>query len=227
MMTLCKTGRGRIACGLGGLTVAVLALACLWAGSSAVTAGDDSPTKKEVKPSDCPLPSLPVSPKPPRPPVAPPPATAISLPPVSPAPVAPDKRPAADDGALLTPSQVAPSQPPVPSNPAPEPPLAKPTVTGTAPPPVARDPLLTSPTPQPVSSSEGQDIKQLLARLAEIKSERTKLDERERQTIQSVKRKFQEQKRALEQLERELRQLGISCTDSAADTHESGNKPAY
>ena len=39
MMTLCRTGRGRIACGLGGLTIALLALGCLWALSPAVTAG--------------------------------------------------------------------------------------------------------------------------------------------------------------------------------------------
>ena len=71
-----------------------------------------------------------------------------------------------------------------------------------------------------VTPSEGQDIKQLLARLSEIKSERAKLDERERQTIQSIKKKYQEQKRALEQLERELRQLGISCEDSTPSRSE-------
>lgn len=56
-----------------------------------------------------------------------------------------------------------------------------------------------------------------MAQLSAIRSERATLDERERQTIQSIKRKFQDQKRALEQLERELRQLGISWEESAPD----------
>jgi hypothetical protein len=76
------------------------------------------------------------------------------------------------------------------------------------------------PVTPPPPSADGQDIKQLLARLAEVKSERAKLDERERQTIQAIKRKYQEQKQALEHLERELRQLGISCDDRPANVEQ-------
>jgi hypothetical protein len=62
---------------------------------------------------------------------------------------------------------------------------------------------------------ENQDIKQLVAQLTGIRSERTQLDEKERQTIQTIRQKFQEQKRALEQLERELRKLGIACDEKS------------
>ena len=96
MMTLCRTGRGRIACGLGGLTIAVLALACLWAFSTAVTAGDDAPAKKDAKLPDCPLPSLPSLPKPAFPPVAPAPAVPAATAPLPPVPPAvPDTHPQA------------------------------------------------------------------------------------------------------------------------------------
>jgi len=228
MMTLCRTGRGRIACGLGGLTIVLLALGCLWAFSTAVTAGDDL-LKKDAKVPDCPLPPMPTLPKAPLPPLAPAPAVPTITPPLP--PVAPA---AADTHALPKPAAH--------SDPAPEPPLPKPPVSNAvaplaAPPPASSDlppspqapppPLATGAAKEPSQESpprpppaEGQDIKQLLARLAEIKSERAKLDDRERQTIQAVKRKYQEQKHALEQLERELRQLGINCEDGTPSRGE-------
>jgi hypothetical protein len=224
MMTLCRTGRGRIACGLGGLTIAVLALACLWALSPAVTAGDDLPAKKDAKLPDCPPPS-PALPKPALPPVAPAPAepTSVPLPPIPPAAretPPPPKLAATGDGL----PDLAPAKTAVVSEPPPVPQTPPPPVTtdlkkpAPAPPPaVAIDHKDVSPVAPP---SEGQDIKQLLTRLSEIKSERTKLDERERQTIQSIKKKYQEQKHALEQLGRELRQLGINCQDDAPSHSE-------
>jgi hypothetical protein len=284
MMTLCRTGRGRIACGLGGLVIALVALGCLWAFSPSVTAGDDLPPKKVEKMPDCPRPpSLPKADvPPPLPPVTSKPASPPQRPALSPV----DPLPQGIDAGVRRVSDSKPAEP----KPEPEPPLPKinalPPVVNDSPPPVPpkpddslpeptvpksptqhRDPppppaatgvsplpptpalsdskpaavseppafvpppppSSASPPLAPVggtssavppgaipapSSTDGQDIKQLLARLAEIKAERVQLDERERQTIQAVKRKYHEQKHALEQLERELRQLGINCGES-------------
>ena len=56
-----------------------------------------------------------------------------------------------------------------------------------------------------------------MAQLNEIRANRTKLDEQERQTIQTIKRKLQEQRKALAQLELELQQLGVTLEESTPD----------
>jgi hypothetical protein len=53
MLTLYKSIRGRIICGLASAVIAGLALGCLWF-SSSVTAGDNPPRKKDDIPKDCP-----------------------------------------------------------------------------------------------------------------------------------------------------------------------------
>jgi len=68
-----------------------------------------------------------------------------------------------------------------------------------------------------VPSAENLDIKQLMARLNGIREGRARLDEAERQTIQTIKRKLQEQKKALAQLELDLHQLGIALEENAPD----------
>jgi hypothetical protein len=241
MLTLCNTIRGRIACGLGGLLVAVLALTCLWAFSPSVTASDEPP--KESPKEKLPKPPICSDSKsldhgkpdetslPPRPaPVKPADDPATPLPPI------PDSKAATKDSGLpkpvLTgglPLDSGPTTPPAPppSNAgAKDPVLTNPAGpvlgTGTPPPPLAPTPPVPPPgpaerlsppptVPPPVNGS--QEIKQLMAQLAQIRADRDKLDEQERQTIQTIKRKYQEQKRSLEQMERELRQLGIDCDE--------------
>jgi hypothetical protein len=82
-----------------------------------------------------------------------------------------------------------------------------------------------APTDPPAPTADTHDIKQLVAQLGTIRAERTKLDERERQTIQTIKQKYQDQKRALEQLDRELKQLGINC-DETPPPQTDGPVPA-
>jgi hypothetical protein len=227
MLTCCNTTRGRVACGLGGVLIAALALACLWAFSPAVTAGDDVLPKSGPK-AKCPdepglppvpaldkksdaLPPAPLPPAPPKPDVSPPPPVA----PVSSFTPPPDLPPMAGGGKTPPPPVAdSPPPPPLPSGPvtpvpgpAPVPPPALPSGPVTPVPGPA-------PVPPPVQPSDTLDIKQLVSHLNEIRAERTKLDEKERQTIQTIKRKYQEQKHALEQLDRELRQLGISCDET-------------
>lgn len=125
MMTLCKTSRGRIACGLGGVLVAFLALACLWGFSPSVTAGDDTPGKS-AKASE----GLP----------PPPPAGSKACPPAL---------PPGEDLSVAGRSAAGPDVPPkLPAaTPAPpEPPLPKPT--GAVPPPAEDTPLPPMPPPR-------------------------------------------------------------------------------
>jgi hypothetical protein len=211
MLTLCHTNRGRIACGLGSLLIAVLALACLWCFSPSVTAGDDLPTKsadkaKDAKSVGCPIPPLP--------------PIAVDGP-APPADLPPPRPKSPPDSASLKepqPPKIAPEVPSLPS--ASERTAPPPIDLGTkaqTPPPPPMPPILpaaglaTGSTTQVQPAFEGADIRQLVGQLSEIRTERTKLDDRERQTVQTIKRKFQEQKRALDQLERDLRQLGIDC----------------
>ncbi|HKI36205.1 MAG TPA: hypothetical protein VKA46_30390 [Gemmataceae bacterium] len=207
MLTLCNTNRGRIACGLGGVLVAVLALACLWAFSPSVTAGDDPPAKDVGKVKD---PTSTVCPDP-----LPPPRES-SVPPL-PAPMPTPNVSEVPTGRipLLGPTSVRdgtrdPARGDLRIGESAAPP------TSVAPPPP--DPLLRStPVPQPQPTAGSQEIKQLVAQLTQIRADREKLDEQERQTIQTIKRKYQEQKRALEQMDRELRQLGINCEETAPE----------
>ncbi len=248
MLTCCNTARGRLACGLGGVLIAALALACLWAFSPSVTAGDDPLPKIGEKTSRVPdLPRAPAADKnksdidlPPCPP----------MPPAPPAPPPVAKPPKADITAPpppLPPDASAPAPPPLPPKsdvappPAPlpqddkAPPFADvPMPTGPAksaqfapepPPPSRKDPLVTPvagvstppPATPPKPPVDAQDIKQLVTQLSEIRADRTKLDEKERQTIQTIKKKYQDQKHALEQLERELKQLGINCDEAGPE----------
>jgi hypothetical protein len=231
MLTCCNTARGRVACGLGGALIAALALACLWAFSPAVTAGDDPPAK--TKASACPEPGLPDIPVkkvkaelvdsatlppvpppidypklPPKPDVstAPPPLPGESLPPP------PSIPPLTGTGATKAPAPPPPSPPAVDS---PLPPSTGPITPVTGYPEGRPITPVVGTLPQGVQLPvDAQDIKQLVAQLSRIRAERTKLDEQERQTIQGIKRKYQEQKHALEQLDRELRQLGITCDET-------------
>ncbi|HEX5268997.1 MAG TPA: hypothetical protein VFW33_00855 [Gemmataceae bacterium] len=219
MLTCCNTARGRLACGLGGVLIAALALACLWAFSPAVTAGDDPPAKSGSKGGKCPEPVPPPlsidvssSPVPPLATVPPPPPVADTkavapIPPVG-SPPPPEVGPATGTvkPAPLPPVGAAPPPPPVPILPA----------GGVIPAPAV--------TP-PKAESDAQDIKQLVAHLSEIRTDRAKLDEKERQTIQTIKQKYQEQKQALEQLDRELRKLGINCDDKPAATEKTAAPP--
>jgi hypothetical protein len=277
MLTLCNTSRGRLACGLGGVLIAVLALACLWCLSPAVAAGDDVPakakdTKKDTKApcrDDLPPKERGEGPYSDLPPLVPP-GTFNAEKPRSPAPTLSDlssedqtkevripptagsakkgetevgplppvgQRPATTakpDYSGSIPVRVMPEAPAASSNkaPAPLPPTADtPPVPGASgvvpaagtgvgaaigagagasltPPP--------SPPPAPQSTADVQEIKQLVAQLSEIRADRAKLDEKERQTIQNIRRKYQEQKQALEQLERQLAQLGINCNETPA-----------
>jgi hypothetical protein len=216
MLTLCNTARGRVACGLSGVLIAALALACLWAFSPSVTAGDDTPAKaprsKDAAPPPCPevrLPPLPARGK------------AEEAPP---APLGAEKK--AGPVESVPPPTKPVTEIPLPPSPTPPPVSA---ASGTPPPPVADStpPLPpsyekgevrsapTPPMPPPQPAVEGQDVKQLVAQLSQVRADRAKLDEKERQTIQMIKKKYQDQKRALEQLERELRQLGINCEEGA------------
>ena len=49
MLMMCKTSRGRIACGLGGGLIALSALAIVWTLSPKVSAGDEPPAPGEGK----------------------------------------------------------------------------------------------------------------------------------------------------------------------------------
>ncbi len=218
MLTLCNTARGRVACGMGGVLIAVLALACLWGFSPSVTAGDEPPARVTAPKKDLPPPACPD----------------IGLPP---APLPENKAVLTEDVPPLT--RTVPTTPPAPTPPPPPvggtAPVPLPPVPAAAPPAADLAPPLppagpvtltgaaktankeSAPAPVPTAAIENQDIKQLLAQLSQVRAERAQLDEKERQTIQAVKRKYQEQKKALEQLARELRQLGISCDDGAAD----------
>jgi hypothetical protein len=205
MLTLCNTIRGRVACGLGGVLVAALALACLWTFSPPVAAGDDPPPRtKDVKPVPCPEPWLPLAVSPPQKEKAAaldsevPPLPAVSGTSTIPPPPAPS-------------SGGAPAAPPAAVDPPPIPP------TGPILPLSEVGSSRSTPPPASQPAAESQAIKQLVVQLSEIRADRAKLDERERQTIQTIKRKYQDQKRALEQTERELRQLGINCEETATD----------
>jgi hypothetical protein len=260
MLTYCNTARGRVACGLGGVLIAVLALACLWTFSPSVTAGDDPlpPVKKRTpepsKPDVCPkadIPSLPpvvetksgrdvkfIPPPPPPPPplqktevmerdvvlpANPPPLKSESS---VPPPLAPLKGEKQSTGPSPVETEKSPA--PLPPMDTPPPPPAGPItqVSGSG---------VSSPVSPPIGAVGGaiigagaaaaqaqppvdnQDIKQLVAHLTEIRADRAKLDDKERQTILTIKRKYQEQKQALEQMERELRQLGINFDDTTSD----------
>jgi hypothetical protein len=254
MLSLCNTSRGRTACALGGVLIAVLALACLWAFSPTVAAGD-GPAKVGPTPGiGCPDPVPPPLPKavkkevPSLPPVAgdePPPAPdpkrvdESALPKPDPTPPLPPVAEKKDAPARLALPPVPAKDAPDPLPPVPEKKDAPPPVTpvagsapATTPPPVAdvaplppsppvtppsvSEKVAPPPTPPAPPASDNQDIKQLVVHLSEIRADRAKLDEKERQTIQTIKKKYQDQKRALEQLERELRQLGINCDEGTS-----------
>src|SRR5262249_14878209 len=61
MLSLCNTSRGQLACALCGVLGAGLALACLWAFSPTVSAGDDLPVKLASPKKDCPAALPPVT----------------------------------------------------------------------------------------------------------------------------------------------------------------------
>ncbi len=160
MSMLCRTSKGRIVCGLGGGLIALLALACLWASSPSVTAGDGPPAAnpKETGRAEAPAP--------------------VPQPPPSVAPLPPCLGGAVSrETAVMTPLTRTPLAPP----------------------------------------TESQDIKQLMAQLNEIRANRTKLEEQERLTIQAIRRKVQEQKKSLAQLELDLRQLGVALEENVPD----------
>ena len=64
------------------------------------------------------------------------------------------------------------------------------------------------------AAPEGGDIKQLVNNLTQIRSERARLVDRERQTVEQIKKKFHEQKLALQQVEKELRDMGITVEEA-------------
>jgi hypothetical protein len=222
MTTLWKTRRARIACGLGSVLAALVALACLWGFSPSVTAGD-KPEKKgnkpacavppvpaetgEVKKSSDVVPPLPTLEKAPKPPAS------ADLPPTAGIPGI--SRAATGD----------PLPPPTPTPPPPADTSPPPLATGSVAPPPVTYPATPPPPPEP------QDIKALVVQLTAIRGERAKLDEREKTTIQAIRQKYQEQKKALAQLEKDLRQLGVAVEEAAAENKvpgviDSGIKPA-
>jgi hypothetical protein len=253
MLTYCNTARGRVACGLGGVLIAVLALACLWAFSPSVTAGDDPllpPVKKRTpepsKPDVCPkadtlvppvagVDALITSPPPPPPPPLPK-ATGrgdVEPPALAPLPAKPESSSVPPPLAPLKGAKHVDRPSPVETDksPAPLPPMDTPPPPPAGPITQVSDSGVSSPITPAIGAAIGagaaaaqaqppvdnQDIKQLVAHLNEIRADRAKLDDKEKQTILTIKRKYQEQKQALEQMERELRQLGINFDDTTSD----------
>jgi hypothetical protein len=193
MQTLCNAIRGRVGYRLGVALIAALALVCPW-GFALPLAADDG----TAIPLDKPAKSEPV-PQPPKPQADSLPLKEI--PPAPPVQVSPPPPPAARTTTL-------PGLPPVARD------GAAVSIDGPAVP--SRAAATTAITPDP-APTDIRDIKQLMAQLGEIRVNRAKLDEQERQTIEIIKRTYQEQKKVLEQLERELRQLGINCEEKNAD----------
>jgi hypothetical protein len=254
MLSLCNTSRGKLACALCGVLGAGLALACLWAFSPTVNAGDGpAPVGPPAKACSSPVPSLgadvglppipggvasaPVNEKdaaedtaPAKSGPTPPPLPATGkkdAPPPLP-PVVTEKKDALPPSASLPPVAGSSQAPPPSSAGEPLPPSPSPPITQAAgvekvpPPPTPPVPPVSdakaspSTTPSAPPAGDSQDIKQLVTQLSELRADRAKLDEKERQTIQTIKKKYQDQKHALEQLERELRELGINCDEGTA-----------
>jgi len=188
--------------------IAALALVWLWCLSPSVTAGDELPKrvkgeKPEVCPDDpLPLPRLPSAARPEKNPST---VDVPSLNPLGSPPAKPDLvPPPVPTGAAATNS--IPPIPPISAkdtSPPPDPPIVPASAVTPA--------RVAPPTTPPV---EGQEIKQFMAQLTEIRAERAKLEEKERQTILTIRRKYQEQKQALELIARELQQLGIDCEET-------------
>jgi hypothetical protein len=128
-----------------------------------------------------------------------------------------------------TPSTASPAVPSTPTSPVPGVPTAPPS--GEKPPPsfIPPSPPVTPPTvltPSPTTSSESGDIKQLMAQLNEIRAERGRLYEREKQTVEQIKKRFLEQRKALQQIEREMRALGVTPEDMPEDATPPTASPA-
>ncbi len=81
----------------------------------------------------------------------------------------------------------------------------------------ATPPPVPTPSPTTSSPSENGDIKLLMAQLNEIRAERGRLYEREKQTVEQIKKRFLEQRKALQQIEREMRALGVTPEEMAED----------
>jgi hypothetical protein len=159
------------------------------------------PTKDTPEPS---------TPKPPVTALTPPETTGTPKPPpaVGESPVPPISGPPPAVGGT-------PPTPPAFVPPAPTPPPVERNVPGV---PVPVENLRAGTTPSPISTSESSnDIKQLMAQLNEIRAERGRLYEREKQTVEQIKKRFLEQRKALQQIEREMRALGVTPEDVPED----------
>jgi hypothetical protein len=65
-----------------------------------------------------------------------------------------------------------------------------------------------------------------MAQLNEIRAERGRLYEREKQTVEQIKKRFLEQRKALQQIEREMRALGVTPEDLPEDVTAPSAAPA-
>jgi hypothetical protein len=247
MQRFYATGRQRIVLGLGSLlVVGLLTLGNLWLSSSA-TAGDEKPplpdakkdegSKKPPKINALDLPPVggagvaeersgltgipglpPTTPTPPVETGTPKPSAGVFAP--EPPGGGTSTKPTIGES-LVPPVAVTPPTPApfVPTTPIPsdKPVYSVPTTPNSG---TGSSALPTSPvTPSPTTSSpsESNDIKQLMAQLNEIRAERGRLYEREKQTVEQIKKRFLEQRKALQQIEREMRALGVTPEEMAED----------